>query len=236
MRALRIILIIAVVLGALFVAADRLAVEFAEDEAADRIRSSQGLTGNPEVSIRGFPFLTQVANKQLDEVDVNLDGITAGAGGQEIQISRMRAELRDVNLENNFSSATADRATGSAHISYEDLSQAMGPGITVGYGGPDKAGKGQVKITGRFELPLVDQTFERSVVSTVRVVDGDTIRLRAQEIPGAEVPGLEELIRKTIDFDRKISGLPEGLELEKVVVTEDGVDISVTGSRVKLAG
>lgn len=55
MRALRIFLIVAVILGGLFVIADRVAVGFAEDEAADRIRTTEGLASTPDVSIEGFP-------------------------------------------------------------------------------------------------------------------------------------------------------------------------------------
>lgn len=236
MRAVRVVLIIAVVLGGLFVAADRIAVALAEDQAAERIRSSQDLSGNPDVSIKGFPFLTQVAEKRLDEVDVDLQGVTASAAGRSIRLSQVSAQLHDVSLENNFSSATADRATGTAHLSYEDLSKAAGNGVKIGYGGRDAAGKGQVKVSARITLPLVDETFEGSVVSTVSVLDGDTVRLRAESIPGLSVPGLEKFIREKIDFERRIAGLPEGLKLDKVVATEQGVDISVTGHQVKMAG
>lgn len=54
MRALRVLLIVIVIFGGLFVAADRVAVNLAEDMAADKIRSSQGLGKTPEVAIKGF--------------------------------------------------------------------------------------------------------------------------------------------------------------------------------------
>ncbi|MET8678478.1 DUF2993 domain-containing protein [Streptomyces sp. NPDC004647] len=234
MRGVRILLIVAVVLGGLFVAADRLAVGLAESKAAEKIQSSQGLSTAPEVSIKGFPFLTQVAGKQLDEVDMSLDGVTAGTGERTIRLTEMTAELHDVKLENNLSSATAARATGTARISYQDLSKAASEGVSVGYGGQDKAGKGQVKVTGRVALPVLGKTFERSVVSTVAIAGGDTIRLRADAIPGAQLPGLERVVREKIDFDREISGLPEGLKLDKVEATANGVEISVVGTQVKL--
>lgn len=47
MRALRIFLILVIVLGGLFVIADRVAVNFAEDQAADRIKSTEGLANTP---------------------------------------------------------------------------------------------------------------------------------------------------------------------------------------------
>ncbi|MEU3753356.1 DUF2993 domain-containing protein [Streptomyces olivoreticuli] len=235
MRAIRITLIIAVVLGALFVGADRVAVYFAEDQAAEKIRSSQNLSGTPDVSIKGFPFLTQVANSSLDEVEVKLDGVTAGAGDRSIQITGFNAKLQDVRINSSFTSAVADRATGTAHISYADLTKAANdPAVTVGYGGTNAAGKSQVKVTGK--ISAMGQSIERSVNSTVTVVNGDTISVRADKIPAEGFPGLEQMIREKIDFDRKISGLPRGIKVDKVVTTQDGVDITLTGSHVNLAG
>ncbi|WP_432097296.1 LmeA family phospholipid-binding protein [Streptomyces sp. bgisy100] len=234
MRALRILLIVAVVLGGLFVAADRLAVGMAESEAADKIKSSEGLTETPDVSIKGFPFLTQALSRELDEVDVTMNGVTASSAGRSLRISRLTAELRDVKLNDSFSSAVADSATGSAHLGYDDLSQASSEGVAVSYGGRDQAGKSQVKVTAG--VSILGRTVKRSVLSTVSVTGDDTIRLHADDIPGAGIPGLENLVRGKIDFDRKIDGLPEGMKLDKVVTTQDGVDVSVVGRQVELAG
>ncbi|GAA3371947.1 hypothetical protein GCM10017744_101550 [Streptomyces antimycoticus] len=112
MRALRITLIVVVILGGLFVAADRIAVYIAESKAADKIKSSQGLTTTPNVSIKGFPFLTQVAGKELDEVDVGVDGLTTATGdGRSVRVTELDAKLHNVRISGSFSSASADRAT-----------------------------------------------------------------------------------------------------------------------------
>jgi LmeA-like phospholipid-binding len=231
MRALRITLIVFVVLGILFVAADRLAVYFAESEAADKIKSSQGLTSTPDVSIKGFPFLTQVAGKELDEVEIGMDGLTTDAGGgRTVRVTKLSAKLHHVRISSSFSSATADSATGSAHISYADLSTAAGQGITVGYAGKDESGRGRVKITGQL------LGFSMSTYSTVTIVNGDTIRMRAESVPGSKVPQWEDKVRERTDIDRKIDGLPAGMRLDKVESNKDGIDVSVAGNNVELAG
>ncbi|MEU5031173.1 LmeA family phospholipid-binding protein [Streptomyces milbemycinicus] len=231
MRALRITAIVFVVLGILFVAADRLAVYFAESEAADKIKTSQGLTNTPDVSIKGFPFLTQVAGKELDEVEIGMDGLTTDAGGgRTVRVTKLNASLHNVRISSSFSSATADSATGSAHISYADLSTAAGQGITVGYAGKDESGRGRVKITGQL------MGLSMSTYSTVTIVNGDTIRMRAESVPGSKIPGWEEKVRQRTDIDRKIDGLPTGMRLDKVETDEDGVDVSVVGNNVELAG
>ncbi|MFJ8645762.1 DUF2993 domain-containing protein [Streptomyces sp. NPDC093546] len=231
MRALRILLITAVVLGGLFIAADRLAVNYAEGEVAGKIQAQRGVGGgSADVSIKGFPFLTQVLGKELDEVDVTLNGVEAQAGGRTLHIARMTAALHDVRLGGNFSTATAATATGTARVSYAELAKASGEDVTVGYGG-----NGKVKVTGSVQVPVLGSV-TRSVLSTVSIADGDTIRVRADEVPGEGIPGVEERVRERTDFDRSVAGLPAGLKLQKVEATAEGVVITLTGTNVVLAG
>lgn len=231
MRALRVLLIIAVVLGGVFVAVDRAAVYFAESEAEERVAFGGAEAGSTEVSIKGFPFLTQVAGSEFDRVDVTVKDIRASAAGREIRISEIQAQLRQVTLGAGYTSATASRATGTAVLSYAALTEAADEGVTVAYGG-----NGKVKVTGSVRIPLLDQTVSRSVLSTVTLVDGDTVRVRADEVPGEGIPGLEGLVRKKTDFERGIGGLPDGLKLEKIEVAPDGLEISMSGADIRLAG
>ncbi|MEU1351620.1 DUF2993 domain-containing protein [Streptomyces sp. NPDC005795] len=229
MRALRILLIVVVVLAGVFIAVDRAAVYFAESEAADRVVVPGARTGSTDVSIKGFPFLTQVAGSELDEVDVKVTGIEATAAGRSLRISSMDAELHQVRLTDGFSGATAARATGTAVISYEDLTKAAADGVAVEYGG-----NGKVKVTGA--VNILGRTLSRSVLSTVTLVDGHTVRVHADKVPGEGIPGLEGLVREKTDFEREVGTLPNGLKLERIQPTADGLEISVTGTDVRLAG
>ncbi|MBB5934419.1 LmeA family phospholipid-binding protein [Streptomyces zagrosensis] len=229
-RGLRITLILLVILGGLLVAADRIAVNVVESEAAKKIKSKENLTGTPEVSIKGFPFLTQVLDKKFDEIEVKSDGLTSQDNGRVIHISEMSATMRDVKVSSNFSSAIAEHATGQAHVSYQDLSKAAGPGITVSYAGKDSEGKSRVKISGALLGVKV------SAYGTVTVANGDTIRLRAEKIPGGTVPGWESKVRQRTDIDRKVDGLPTGLQLKTIETTPDGIDVEAEGHAVELTG
>ncbi|MER5359177.1 DUF2993 domain-containing protein [Streptomyces sp. NPDC002785] len=229
MRALRILLVTVVVLGGIFVAVDRAAVYFAESEVEGRVQVTGATIGSTDVSIRGFPFLTQLAGEQLDEVDVKITGIETDTGGRRVRISRMNAALHEVKFTDGYSSATAARATGTAVISYEDLTEAAGDGVAGEYGG-----NGKVKVTGTVDM--LGRPLSRSVLSTVTLVDGHTVKVRADKVPGEGIPGLEDLVRKKTDFEREVGGLPSGLKLQKVQPTADGLEISVTGADVQLAG
>jgi hypothetical protein len=228
----------ALILAGLFVAADRLAVNLAENEAADRISSAQGLSGvdSASVSIHGFPFLTQVAGRELDDVDVRLRGMTADAGDQQITVTGVDAHLRDVLLGEDYSSATAGEATGEARITYADLNKIAPKGVHVSYAGADRAAKNQVKLTvglevfGRkFELP-------EPIYSTVRVTGRNQLELRAAHLPGADIPGIDTQLRERIDFGSDVGGLPEGLALDGADVTPKGLAFHLSGHDVALTG
>lgn len=236
MRAARILLIVLVVLGGLFVAADRIAVSVAQDKAAERAQLTQGLSSKPDISIKGFPFLTQVASDKLDDVKITAHDIQAGTGAERLRIDSFTADLRGVNLSGNYQRAVADTADGSAFITYADLSAAAPPGVTVAYGGESKDGKGRVKVTGSVTMPLIG-TVRRSVTSVISVEHGDTVRLHADAIPGADsIPGLDKLIREKIDFTRSLVGLPTGIKVQSVVTTPSGIAVAASGTNVVLAG
>ncbi|MGW1468297.1 LmeA family phospholipid-binding protein [Streptomyces sp. NPDC002308] len=229
MRALRILLIVVVVLGGLFVAVDRLAVHFAENEAADRVKFTGATATSTDVSIHGFPFLTQIAGRDLDRVDITLKGIQAGGSGGTIRISELRAELDRVAIGEGYTSARAGLVKGTALVSYADLTDAAEDGVTVQY-----ADNGKVKVTGTVQVLGKDLT--RSVVSSVTLVDGRTVRVRADAVPGEDIPGLEGLVRSRTDFERTVGGLPNGVVLKKVEALPEGLEISVEATDIALAG
>lgn len=235
MRALRITLIVLLVVTGLFVGADRLALKLVEDRLADELKTSQSAK-KAEVSIRGFPFLTQVAFKELDEVDAKLTGVTTQDGERYLRVNEFEIKARDIKVSDNFSTGIAGTADGTAYVTYKDLTDAAEEEVTVGYGGAAQEGKAKVKVTGKIEVPLIGREVERSTTSTISVENGDTLRLHADAIPGANVPGLEEIIRKRIDYTRKIDGVPDGVTLSAVEATQEGVGLNFSGKDVKVTG
>ncbi|MFJ9589247.1 LmeA family phospholipid-binding protein [Streptomyces acidicola] len=244
MRALRILLIIAVVLGGLFVIADRVAVSFAEDQAAQQVRTTEGLPTAPDVSIKGFPFLTQVASGELDDVEVGIKDYEAatGTGTAKIRISDLKADMRGVVFAADFGSATARSATGTATIPYDELLRAakseptdVSPGVSGQVVGLSAGGNGKIKV--EVEATVLGNKLPRpvSVLSTVSV-KGDTVEVRADSIPDLGVDLAENTLRSVTDFQQKIDDLPGGIKLDKVEGGNDGVEITVKGSDVKLAG
>ncbi|MFF1511566.1 DUF2993 domain-containing protein [Streptomyces sp. NPDC058326] len=228
MRALRILLIVAVVLGGVLVGTDRLALAYAESEASSRVKLSAVESDSIEVDIKGFPFLTQVAGKRFDEVDVKATGVSATAGSRRVRVGELTMALRDVTVTGDWAGAKAGSASGTALISYADLTAASDREATVAYGE-----NGKVKVTGG--VTIMGRTLTRTVLSTVTVVNGDTIRVRADEVPGEGIPGIEELVRERTDFERPIGAIA-GMKVEKVEPRPEGLAVSVSGTDIVLAG
>ncbi|MFG2886619.1 DUF2993 domain-containing protein [Streptomyces sp. NPDC048297] len=245
MRALRIILIIVVILGGLFVIADRVAVHLAEDKVADKLRTTENLTTTPGVDIKGFPFLTQLAGGSLDDVEIGITGYEAatGNGGKTIRIDELKADMKGVSFSGDYSSATADTATGTATISYAELLKTaksepteVAPGIMARVVGLSDGGNGKIKVAveGTVSSLGVKQTV--SVLSSVSVVN-DKVQVHADSLPKLGAGAIAEgRVRQITDFQQAIDQLPGGIKIDKVQAAQDGVVISVKGSDVKLAG
>ncbi|MER7576375.1 DUF2993 domain-containing protein [Streptomyces sp. NPDC126514] len=244
MRALRILLIVVVVLGGLFVLADRLAVGFAEDEAAEKLKNTENLATTPDVSIKGFPFLTQVAGGELDDVEVGIEDYEATAEtGETIRIDGLRANMKNVRFSGDYSSATAATATGTASISYAELLRTarsepteVGPGVTARVVGLSDGGNGRIKVAVEATVLGVKLPRPVQVLSSV-TAEGDTVKVHADSLPSfGGVDIAESRARDITDFEQRIDGLPGGIRLDKVEAAKNGVEITVQGSNVRLAG
>ncbi|MEU6496788.1 DUF2993 domain-containing protein [Streptomyces sp. NPDC046994] len=245
MRALRRLLIVVLVLGVLFVVVDRVAVHFAESEAADKLRASEGLTDTPDVSIKGFPFLTQVAGGELDDIEVGIKNYEApgGDGGEKIRIDDLNADMKGVKFTGDYSSATAATATGTALISYDELLRTakaeptqVAPGVTARVVGLSDGGNGKIKVA--VEATVLGKTLPDpvTVLSSV-TVQGKTVKVHADTLPkfGGVRPA-EGRVRAVTDFQQAVDQLPGGIRIDSVQAAEKGVEVTVKGSDVRLAG
>ena len=220
MRNLRRLLIVLVLLFGIFVAADRLAVRFAEDQAASKIQSSRDLAQKPEVTIEGFPFMNQLIGSKLDEIKVPAKDVKAP--NSKVQLASLNADLTGVKVSSDYSSAVADQATGTAVITYESLNQALPAGTTVDYGGTP----GKVKVATELGGTKVHGTADISVVG------GSSVGLNNLKTGNA----LLDLGASIFAPSVPVSGLPSGLKLDSVQAGPYGVTVTASGTGVSLNG
>ncbi|MFE7558945.1 DUF2993 domain-containing protein [Kitasatospora sp. NPDC057500] len=227
-----------VVLSGVLVGADRIAVGVAEDEAAEQILKSGWMSPKPDVSIEGFPFLTQVVSRKLDDVLISSDGLTVGEGEDKVDLRAFRARLSGVEVSGNMSSATVAHGSGSALITYADLARLLPPAselvpnfgrlslgagtrLSLSYGGP-----GKIKASlGPF--PVGDASVHSK--GTTVTVDGFELSTMASLLVGVSDKSLEP-----VSFT--LSELPAGLNLSSVTPQEDGLQLAFDGKDVKLIG
>ncbi len=121
-------LIALVVLIALLVAADRIALLVAENQLADRIESSQHLSSKPGVSVDGFPFLNQVIARDFPHATVDIHDLDANG----LTITNLHADLHGVHVNSGFNSAVVDTLTATAQMSYTDIAKALASKVSLG--------------------------------------------------------------------------------------------------------
>ena len=236
MRAWHKLTIALVILAGLFVAADRVLVRVADTKVAEQIQSRKSLSTTPEVTIEGFPFLTQVLARRFDSVKLSADGLELSGGGGKARLQTFSAHLSGVRVNSGYSSATADSATGTAVISYADLTSLIGKDATLAYGGD-----GKVKVSGKVDTPL--GSVNGTATARLAVRGGDTVTVDDVSVSGlgagidvGSIPGLEDAFSTLLSTSQRLGGLPVGLSLQSVDPEPDGVVIGFSGHNVDLVG
>ncbi|MEU5273401.1 LmeA family phospholipid-binding protein [Streptomyces hygroscopicus] len=115
-----------VVLGLLLVLGDRWAVMYAERKAEEQLQKKLDLATAPRVTIHGFPFLTQVLGKHLQQVDIAVPDVAA----DRVSLAEVRAQAQDIrivgDLPSSFKGAVVGRMKGDVLLSFEDLNRELG--------------------------------------------------------------------------------------------------------------
>ncbi|HEX4833910.1 MAG TPA: LmeA family phospholipid-binding protein [Trebonia sp.] len=109
-----------IVILILLVIGDRVAVAVAEHEIASQIHSAD-TSINPSVSIKGFPFLTQVVSRDLQEIDISASNVAAGP----VSISSVNAVAKGVHVNGSFNGGEVDTISANVFVSFASLSSAL---------------------------------------------------------------------------------------------------------------
>ena len=201
------------VLVAVLVIADRAAAAYAENRMAGQLVSN-GFSSKPQVSIDGFPFLTQVISRDLRQVTISNGLVTKGP----IEIKNIDVTLRGVHIDSSYSGGTADHVSGSALITFGDLLGAGGgPSVTVTSVDGDE-------VNFNVDLDVVSGS------ATARITQVGTNKIRVQVISAEGLP--VSLLGSLADFTVTVPALPLNMTVQKVQVSGQGVQVQVTGDDV----
>jgi hypothetical protein len=202
------------------VGGDRAANAYAENQMASQVQSSLALSGKPNVTIQGFPFLTQVAARTFNTVDVNASNETAGAAGQ-LEIASLTATLHGMHIHGT-NSATVDQFNASALVTFTALAHAGGipQGITLASDGGNQI-KATVDILG----------FSSDATAKVTQVGDDKINVKITDFGG--VPA--DVLGSLTDFNISIPKLPAGVKIQSISITQQGLRITASGQNTTLS-
>lgn len=208
------------------VVADRVALVLAEREVATRLTDYVDVAGEPEVSIAGFPFLTQVVSREVD--DVRATAPSAAAGGVRLDDVEVRA--RGVSLTRPPTARELELTGTLPQAALQELLDARGLDLTVTTG-PDGLRLGTELLGQNLQVlttPVVTGTGTGLQLRTV------SLTLGGARVDAASLAAL--LGDDLLTFDVALPELPLGLTLAAASPQDDGVRLALTGEQAVLAG
>jgi hypothetical protein len=221
-----------VVLLALALGADRLGVLYAEHRVEAALQNAEGLPSDTDVTIHGFPFLTQVLRGKYDDIEVTVKPLQARGS---VKVTRIHVHLRGAHVSlsdtvnSDVRSVPVDRVDGSVLISYADLARAAGNAVTLSF-----AGAGAVRVTGG--VSVAGTRVDASGVGRVRFANNRIIfTVDGVTVDGRPAPAaVTGAVRQSLGFSVRLPSVPFHIELGSVRATADGLVVSASARRITL--
>lgn len=240
-----VLLVLVLIVVVLVVVADRIGAGVAGDRIDEQLTTElagRGVsTEDVEVSVDGFPFLTQVLRGRYDKITIELTEVRAEeARLPQLVVVANGVHAKAADLISGTARVTADTVTGAGTIDWESLG---------------------VLVNQRADLPVSDVRFApvgdliqaKGVVmeGDVRVpltatasveLAGDTVKIRlsSAEIDGVELPAsVRAAVTQAVRgfaVSVAIPPLPFDLTIDRLEVAESGLRVAATARNVLLAG
>lgn len=223
----------------LLVIADRLAWKLAEGEVASRIQSSEHLTRQPDVSIHGFPFLTQVLAGRYEGVDANVEDLTVDRGAM---VDHVRAHLAGLDvplqalIKRDLNTIPVDSGTVTGTVSFSSLDAAAkanlpGDALTVQFARGRAGTSNEIALTGTYSAGRLKVQLSGNV--SIIAQDGRlviSIPPNSLDVPSA----VRSDVARLLGTSYPLPALPLGLKITRVSVGDSGVAISAAGSNLMI--
>ncbi|MQA86815.1 MAG: DUF2993 domain-containing protein [Streptosporangiales bacterium] len=224
---MRKLIITLLVLAALLVVVDRVTQAAAQREVAQQVAQTYDLPDEPDVRIRGFPFLTQALGGRYREIDMITQKITV----EDFRLERLDVQLNDVDaplqalLQRDISEVSAQTVSGHVLVGFSEVRRHLPGGMQVRARGDDLELRGRATVFGR-SVPVT------AVVDVA--ARGRTVTFRPTQIEVNGVPG-GSFLRDRFSLTLSLRELPMGLRPTDVRVTDGGVRIAATAEDVALS-
>jgi hypothetical protein len=237
------IVLLIIVVGVLAVA-DRLAASYAErmisDKVSQQIADQKATSAQPETTIEGWPFLTQVAKGDYRDIRIKIDDFSGPAGnGKTIKMPTLDIRAQDVKapldaIRNGTGNIVATTVTGTGTIDYATVESLVDQqGVKLA----EKDGKLAVTAPVKILNQSVTVTGEADLTVKDNVVSVHFDQVTAAGLPQvALVQGLLNGYAKSLSVSFKLPALPLKLAVQKVQPTAAGLAVTAAASNVQLSG
>ncbi|MFC7547272.1 DUF2993 domain-containing protein [Plantactinospora sp. GCM10030261] len=235
------LIVLLVVLGGALVVADRLAAGFAERAIADQVRqevAKQDASASvQDVSVGGFPFLTQVLNGRYESISIDLANVSGAVNGTDYALPSVDIDARNVNapldtLRSGTGDVVAESVTGTGTLSYETVTKLINrPGLQLA------EQDGQLAVTAPVNLLGQDFTVRGTADLSV---DKGQVAVRFKDLSADELPAIPlaqaalNTYANQISINIPLPKLPFQLTVREVRAQADGLVVTADAANVPL--
>ncbi|WP_405725394.1 DUF2993 domain-containing protein [Streptomyces sp. NBC_01537] len=155
-------------------------------------------------------------------MDITAHDIPADGSTRPLPVTELDLKLYDLRKSDDDSEARARSAEAAAHLSYTDISSALGVEVSQG----TRPGR----ISASLQLPLLGET---TVTATVSAVSGNRVAFTDFQVTGGALPGAgRALFNEIFEKPIQLQNIPDGLHLRSVTTTADGLTARFSGQSV----
>ena len=214
-----VILLVLLAVGA--VVADRVVHARTEARLEDELAGQVDVDGGPDVTVHGFPFLTQLLDEELQHVTVRASGLRL----EDLNLRDVHAEAYGVGTADPYPAADVTATATVPLATVEERVGDAGLDVDIEASADDPSLRLTTELLGT----------ELGLSARPQAVEGE-LRLAVEEVTLAgRTVSLADLGLADVDsVPVPLEGLPDSLDVQAVTVVDDGVRVELTGQEVPL--
>lgn len=202
----------------ILVGVDRLGDYIAEQAAADTLKNSQHLKNQPDVSIDGFPFLTQLVQGDFDRITATVHDLQLGTSTLSVRMERLHVVLHSLRVSRDLSTVRARSADADGVVTYADLGRPFGATVTY-------LGDGRLMVTK--SVTVLGTTVSGSITVAPALVDG---ALSLGQAGANQLDRIRRLVQQALDVRLPLNGIPFGITVRTLAARADGLHLALSGT------
>ncbi|HVT21858.1 MAG TPA: DUF2993 domain-containing protein [Mycobacteriales bacterium] len=233
----RLLIAVLVLLVAAVVVVDRVGAHVAAHVLAGKLQTDEHLPNRPSVSIAGVPFLTQAIGGKYHDVSITAHGFKTPDG---VTVTTLKATLHGAHiplskvLGGSVSKVPVDRVTGTAYVSFADITRylgANGTSVTLRRTSP-------TSIEVARKVPLGKRTAIATGIAKV-TVNNDLIVLSVGDIDSTSIVGVKRqpshvVLVQPFSLAVPLRSLPFRIDVKSVTVGTSGITATGAADHVTL--